>query len=108
MPPCPGHDAHLAETGSHLRNPRRGCGINIFSQVFPDIFWHFKKYLNDLRIKLSSRPQFNFLAVGFERLCRTVRPIRSHGVKRIRNGENARPERYFLALQTPRITKSVV
>jgi hypothetical protein len=41
---------------------RRVLPVDVFPEVFPDVLGHFEEYFDDLRIELSSGPEFDFLA----------------------------------------------
>src|SRR5437867_7876204 len=58
-------------------------GINLLSQVVPDVFRHGQKGLDDVGIELGSGASLDFLAGRFDGLPGTIWPVGCDGIQRV-------------------------
>src|SRR6266496_3449349 len=86
-----------------LREPQE-LGVDIFSEIFEDIFGYFEEHGHDGWIELPSRPEFDLLASGSKRLGGAVGAVGAHRVEGVGNRENPCSERDFIVLEAARIT----
>src|SRR5438445_1610601 len=81
--------------------------VDFFAQIAPDIFIHGHESSYYLRVELTPGPALNFFPRRLYRLRRAIRAIGRDCVERVGYREHPRPERNFLALQSPRIAGSI-
>src|SRR5437879_2185333 len=83
-------------------------GADIFVQLDPKRIRHGEKHLDHCGIKLCGGAALDFFPGVRDGQGAAVRPIGDHGVKRVRDGEYARPQRDSLAAQAARVTRAIV
>src|SRR5436309_2723298 len=83
-------------------------GINLLSQVVPDVFRHGQKGLDDVGIELGSGASLDFLAGRFHGLPGTIWPVGCDGIQRVRHREYASAQRDLSSSQPPGIAAAVI
>lgn len=66
--------------------------FNLDAQFLPNVFLNGQEHRNYIRIELLARMSLDLAASGGDRLRSAIRAVRSHGVKRIGDGEYPRPQ----------------
>src|SRR5580692_7717177 len=84
-----------------------GLAVDLAADVFEDLVRHLEKDLDHLGIKLAAGPGLNLLAGFAESSGGTIRAVGDDGIEGIGNGENARAEWNFIALETAGIAAAV-
>src|ERR1700722_5072333 len=72
--------------------------VNFLAQILPDILRHFEKDSYHVGIELPTGPIVDLFLGRLKCLLGPVNPIRSDGVERIGDGEDARSEGNLLSL----------
>src|SRR5437773_4852245 len=88
-----------------MRQPERRA--EILAQLNPMLFRDRHKNFDHFRIELAAGTPLDFLSRMRHRKCPAIRPVANHGVERVSDSKDARPQGNLVGLQAARIAGAV-
>src|SRR6266852_1312898 len=82
-------------------------GAEVFPEIQPVLLWNGHKHIDYRGIKLAAGAALNLVAGMGHGQGSAVGTVADHCIHRIRDGKDARTERYLVALQSPGVTRAV-